>query len=244
MSGVSPTERTAAIAQQLLSRYGIVTREVAAAEALPGGFTAVYDVLKALEEAGRIRRGLFAGGIGAAQFAMPAALDVLRSLRNDPPEAEVVTLAAADPANPYGTLLRWPERRSGDGATPRNGAARGDGDGPPLRRAAGAHVVLVDGRLGAYVARGGRAVAVFLPEEEPARGRTATAVARALAGFALRPGESGLLIETIDGTSALRHPFTAWLLEAGFASSPQGLYPSPVAPATPSPELQRDPRGA
>ena len=104
------------MAQQLLRRYGIVTRESVAAESVPGGFAAVYEVFKGLEESGRVRRGYFATGVGAAQFALPAALEQLRLLR-DPPEApEVVVLAATDPANPYGAILPWPVTvRAADG---------------------------------------------------------------------------------------------------------------------------------
>ncbi len=86
----------------------MLTREVAGAEGMFGGFGAVYDVLKALEDAGRIRRGYFVGGVGATQFALPAALDLLRSLTTMPDEPEVVVLAATDPANPYGAILKWP----------------------------------------------------------------------------------------------------------------------------------------
>ncbi len=78
-TAVSVTESATALAQQLLSRYGVLTRAVAAAEGIAGGFSAVYDVLKAMEETGRIRRGYFAGGVGATQFALPPALDLLRS---------------------------------------------------------------------------------------------------------------------------------------------------------------------
>ena len=94
----------------MLNRYGVLTRESAASENLPGGFSAIYDVLKALEESGRIRRGYFVAGLGATQFALPAAVDLLRSLRNGPPleKPEMVTLAATDPANLYGSVLRWP----------------------------------------------------------------------------------------------------------------------------------------
>ncbi len=106
----SPTEWSTATAQQLLSRYGLITREVAAAEALPGGFSAIYDVLKALEDSGRIRRGYFVAGVGATQFALPAALDLLRSLRDRPEQADAVLLAATDPANPYGVMLKWPDQ--------------------------------------------------------------------------------------------------------------------------------------
>ena len=91
------TQWSTAMAQQLLSRYGVVTREVAAAEGIAGGFGAVYDVLKALEDAGRVRRGYFVGGVGATQFALPPALDLLRSLREPPDEPETLVLAATDP---------------------------------------------------------------------------------------------------------------------------------------------------
>ena len=83
-------------------------REVAGAEGIYGGFSAVYDVLKALEDAGRVRRGYFVGGVGATQFALPAALELMRSLRTEPDEPEVIVLAATDPANPFGTMLKWP----------------------------------------------------------------------------------------------------------------------------------------
>jgi ATP-dependent Lhr-like helicase len=123
-SPVSPTEWSAAMAQQLLTRYGLITREVAAAEGLPGGFSAVYDVLKALEDSGRIRRGYFVSGVGGAQFALPAALDLLRSLRDRPEQADAILLAATDPANPFGITLPWPDQGAGgpggagaDGAT-------------------------------------------------------------------------------------------------------------------------------
>ncbi len=135
-SPAGQTEWSHAIAQQLLTRYGVVFRETAHAENLPGGFSAVYDVLKALEERGRVRRGYFAADLGATQFAMPAAVDLLRSLRiTQQEQSEVVMLAATDPANPYGALLRWP-------AAPEEGSS--------LARSVGARVVLVDGALTAY----------------------------------------------------------------------------------------------
>ena len=95
---------------QLLTRYGVVFRETAHAEGLVGGFSAVYDVLKAMEESGKVRRGFFAADLGATQFAMPAAVDLLRTLRveREGEKGEMLMLAATDPANPYGALLRWP----------------------------------------------------------------------------------------------------------------------------------------
>jgi ATP-dependent Lhr-like helicase len=212
-AGVSATEWSNAVAQQLLSRYGVLTREVAAAEGIPGGFGAVYDVLKALEDAGRIRRGYFVAGVGANQFALPAALDLLRSLKEPPEEAEVVVLAATDPANPYGTILPWPASSSPE-----------DGDtGRAPTRTVGALVVLVNGALAAYVSRGARQLTVFLPDDEPARSTVARALAGRLAALARDP-ESGiaLLIGEINGLPSADHPLARYLIDAGFTPSAMG----------------------
>ncbi len=212
-SATSPTEWSTALAQQLLSRYGVLTREVAAAEGIPGGFGAVYDVLKAMEDAGRIRRGYFVAGVGATQFALPAALDLLRSLSTPPDDPEVVVLAATDPANPYGTILRWPA------ASP---DADGSGRGPT--RSAGSQVVLVNGVLAAYIGRGARQITAFLPDEEPARSLTGRALARRLAGIA-SSSESplALLIAEINGAPVSAHPLASFLVEAGFSPSAMGF---------------------
>ena len=186
---VSPTEWSTATAQQLLARYGVLTREVAAAEGISGGFSAVYDVLKAMEDAGRIRRGYFVGGVGATQFALPAALELMRSLREPPEDAETVVLAATDPANPYGTMLKWPAAGEADGT---------GGRGPT--RTVGSLVVLVNGSLAAYISRGGRQLLVFLPEDEPARSIVGRALASRLARLArAEEGRGGLLIAEING---------------------------------------------
>jgi ATP-dependent helicase Lhr and Lhr-like helicase len=111
-----PTEASYAQALQLVERYGVVTREAVLAEGLVGGFTNVYGVLKVLEERGQVRRGYFVDGLGAAQFAIPGAVDRLRSARETPdpvlhPEnvPDPIVLATTDPANPYGGTLSWPE---------------------------------------------------------------------------------------------------------------------------------------
>ncbi len=211
-AAVSPTECSAAIAQQLLARYGVLTREVAAAEGIVGGFSAVYHVLKAMEDAGRIRRGYFVSGVGATQFALPPALELLRALREPPDEAETVALSATDPANPFGTMLAWPAASSGDGA----------GRGPT--RTVGATVVLVNGALAAYISRGGRQILVFLPEDEPARSTTGLALAARLGAIARgEDGRAGLLIGEINGAPAADHPFAPFLIDAGFHRSPMGF---------------------
>ncbi len=139
------TERLHAWAIALLERHGVLTREAVNAEGLSGGFPAVYPVLRALEESGRIRRGYFVDGLGAAQFALPGAVDRLRALRDvELHEPTALLLAATDPANPYGAALPWPRR--------------GDDDRRPFQRAAGAYVAIVDGVAALYLERGGSAV--------------------------------------------------------------------------------------
>jgi ATP-dependent Lhr-like helicase len=213
-----------AIALQLLNRYGIVTRESVAQEGLPGGFGAVYDVLKALEESGRIRRGYFVDGLGATQFALPAAVDLLRSLRNSiqPERVELVTMAATDPANVYGSVLRWPS--VADEAETAEQAARS------LTRSVGASVVLRNGELMAYLRRNNPSLQVFLPAEEPDRTHAARDLANLLAAngqreMRLRPTDhrSGLLITSINGQPPHLHPFSRYLMEAGFQAAPLGL---------------------
>ncbi len=89
-------------------------RETAIAENIPRGYNTIYPALKTLEESGIIRRGMFVAGMGAAQFAATSAVDMLRSLRMEPPKPETIFLAASDPANPYGTLLPWPRGENGN----------------------------------------------------------------------------------------------------------------------------------
>ena len=211
-TAASDTHWSTATAQQLLARYGVVTRDLAATEGIAGGFGAVYDVLKALEDAGRVRRGYFVGGVGATQFALPPALELLRSLRDAPDEPEVVLMAATDPANPYGTTLKWPEAPAAEEAA---------GRGPT--RTVGALVVLVNGALAAYIPRGARQLLVFLPEDEPARSITGRALASRLAILARDEARGGLLVSEINGRDPLEHPVTPFLIEAGFNASAMGL---------------------
>src|SRR5262249_46909659 len=181
------TRWAAAVTQQLLARHGVLTREAVAAEAIPGGFGIVYPVLRGLEDTGRIRRGYFVAGLGATQFAMPGALDLLRSMRSAPDEVEIAVLAATDPANPYGATLKWPtkkqppspqktQRFSADSAA--SPVSVDAGRGPT--RSVGATVILVNGALAAYLARGDRQLVTFLPEAEPDRSKVARAVAHVL----------------------------------------------------------------
>ncbi|MFP5336352.1 MAG: ATP-dependent helicase [Actinomycetes bacterium] len=216
------TVRAHAVAEVLLDRYGVVTRGSVAAERVPGGFAAVYRVLAAMEEAGRVRRGYFVEGLGASQFATPGAVDRLRAtsrpvgddrparrghVRN-PEGTGTVVLAAADPANPYGAALPWPEREQPGSSGHRPG------------RKAGALVVLVHGELALYVERGGRSLLSWTDDEAVLQ-----AAADALA-LAVRDGALGrLTVQRTDGEGVLRgdHPLARALESAGFHATPRGL---------------------
>jgi ATP-dependent Lhr-like helicase len=230
---IRATEWRHAIAQQLLNRYGVIFRETAHAENLPGGFSAVYDVLKAMEESGKIRRGYFAADLGATQFAMPAAVDLLRSLREgraniDADRMEIVQLAATDPANPYGALLRWPTAR--DAAS-------------SLTRSVGARVVLANGALVAYLRRGNPSIQVFLPEEEPQRSNIAKALAMFFVEHVHTPSEepaprTGMLISTINGLAVVEHWMAHFLLDAGFSAGAMGFNVRRGLPPVPGPRTE------
>jgi ATP-dependent Lhr-like helicase len=219
---VSATEWSAALSQQLLARHGIVMRETAAAESVPGGYPVIYPALKTMEESGWIRRGMFVAGLGAAQFAMTSAIDMLRSLRTVPERPEAVHLAASDPANPYGAVLPWP----GVGS---------------MARAAGASVVLIDGELAAFLRRKNPSITVLLPEDEPDRSRVARELARTLANVAHRwqGKRTGLLIGEINDAPARDHFLANFLEEAGFVPSPLGFqmrrHVQPIEPMEPEP---------
>jgi ATP-dependent helicase Lhr and Lhr-like helicase len=214
------TIRAHALALTLLERHGVLTRGAVASERIPGGFAAVYPVLRAMEEAGQCRRGYFVEGLGAAQFALPGAVDRMRALADRPRAADpgarasisaerAVVLAAADPAQPYGAALPWPDR-SGETSSHRPG------------RKAGALVVLVDGALVLYVERGGRTLLSWTDDPERL-GPAATALAAAV-----RDGALGRLsVERADGLTVGSgihgSPLAQALEAAGFRPTPRGL---------------------
>jgi ATP-dependent Lhr-like helicase len=208
------TRRSHALAETLLDRYGVVIKGAVAAERTPGGFAAVYPVLRALEESGRCRRGYFVEGLGAAQFALGGAVDRLRALRGDPvapgpdarpdPASGAVVLAATDPANPYGAALPWPETATAGGHRP--------------GRKAGALVVLVGGHLVLYVERGGRTLLSWSDD------RSLLQPAVDALALAVREGALGrLTVERADGESINDSPLGAALEAAGFHPTPRGL---------------------
>ncbi len=202
------TERLHALALALLDRHGVLTREAVIGEDVEGGFAGVYPVLRALEEAGRIRRGYFVDGLGAAQFALAGAIDRLRAVREpDPERSRVDLLAAADPAQPYGAALAWPRR--------------GDDDRRPFQRAAGAQVVLVDGAAVLYVERGGKGLATFPAADDPDRSALALA---ALGGLLAEGRARELVLSRVDGAPLdPEHPWRARLADAGFVPGYRGM---------------------
>ncbi len=228
---VTRTERVHALALALLERHGIVTREAVAAEPIEGGFAAVYPVLRAMEEAGRVRRGYFVDGLGAAQFALPGAVDRLRALRDQPGEAAgehgriVRLLAAADPANPYGAALAWPRR--------------GDDDRRPYQRAAGAYVALVDGAAVLYLDRGGTSLQVLPAGEEPA---TLAAALGCLGDLVADGRVRELVISKTDGEPVATSRWRDALREAGFVPGYRGYAlrrSAPVEAGSPRPIIAR-----
>ena len=193
------TESALARAHQLLDRYGVVTRETALGEGQEGGFAGVYPVLKALEERGEARRGYFVAGLGAAQFALPGAVDRLRAVRAPESDAAPVVLAATDPAQPYGAALAWPES-----------------PGRPAR-AAGAHVVLADGVPLVMLERGGRSLATFAGAE------SSDAWIDAVVGLVKNGRLRKLEIAKVDGVPVRETPWAARLEAVGFTSAYRGM---------------------
>jgi ATP-dependent helicase Lhr and Lhr-like helicase len=249
---ISVTEWSANVAQQLLVRHGIVLRETAIAENVPRGYPTIYPALKIMEDSGWVRRGMFVAGLGAAQFAMPAAVDMLRSLRSAQETLEALFLAATDPANPYGSLLPWPRREdnggpndSGGGIAAKSanesagqidGQAGASGSSPSvshgMSRTSGAGVILINGHLTAFLRRRNQEIQVFLPESEPERTRFARELGKKLAELAIRRQgrKTGLLIGAINGEPARQHFLARFLEESGFVNTAAGFQMRRIAP--------------
>ncbi len=211
------TERLHSVVTALLERHGVLTRDAVASEDIAGGFSAVYPILRAMEEAGRIRRGYFIEGLGAAQFALPGAVDRLRALRepgqtgtSERPTTHL--LAASDPANPYGAAIPWPRRD--------------ESDRRPLQRAAGAYVVLVDGAAALYLERGGHSLQLLPASADAAV--TASAVAalsHLVEGGRLRE----LILTRVDGEPVAGSRWKDRLEEGGFVQGYRGHVLRPSA---------------
>jgi ATP-dependent helicase Lhr and Lhr-like helicase len=189
-----------ALAELLLERQGIVTRDGVRAEGIPGGYGAVYGELRALETLGLCRRGYFVEGLGGAQFALGGAVERLRELRERGEEPAPQVLAAADPAQPYGASLPWPKRANARAA-----------------RVAGAHVVLLGGEAVLYVERGGRSLVPLLdPDETWLRPALAALVAHVRGG-----GVKRLAVERFDSEPVTESDVMPLLVDAGFLAGPR-----------------------
>ncbi|QEC46573.1 DEAD/DEAH box helicase [Baekduia soli] len=199
-------DRRRTTAELLLERHGIVTREHVLAEGVPGGFSSLYDALSSLETLGVCRRGYFVEGLGGAQFALPGAVERLRTQADRADEAPPIVLAATDPAQPYGAALPWPARRDG-------------GDRAKPARAAGAYVVLAGAEPALYVERGGRGLQVLTERDDP-RLRPAL---EALAAFVTADRRHKLSLERVDGEPVVGSDLEAVLIEVGFRAGPRKL---------------------
>ncbi|KQX21332.1 ATP-dependent helicase [Variovorax sp. Root434] len=205
---VTDTARALARVEGLLDRYGVVTRSAAVTEDIPGGFPALRPVFRGMEDVGRVLRGRFVEGLGAAQFAERVTVDRLRELAGAPPaEPVAVSLSAADPANPFGTFMPWPSHPS---------SAR------PVRRA-GSFVVLVDGRLMFYLAQGGRHLLSYGDADAVAMARPLAIGLTALAAALKREKLATFTLERVDDQTPHKSPLCAALRAIGFSSAPKGL---------------------
>jgi ATP-dependent helicase Lhr and Lhr-like helicase len=237
-AGVPGPERRRALAELLLERYGIVTREQVLAEGIEGGFAMLYDTFCNLETLGICRRGYFIEGMGGAQFALPGAVERLRAggavgrLTGEDHARSALVIAAADPAQPYGAALPWPRREALDG---KGAAVR---PGRPAR-VAGAYVVLVEDQPVLYVERGGRGLLTLLDGADAQVGDSGVARAGQMSGgrdaaqlhdalgalaAAVRDGRVGkLALERIDGQPAIGSGLAELLVELGFQPGPRRL---------------------
>ncbi len=198
-----PGQRRRTLAELLLERYGIVTREQVLAEGIAGGFSILYDALSQLETLGVCRRGYFVEGLGGAQFALPGAVERLRAQRAVE-EAPPLVLAATDPAQPYGAALPWPRR----GEERRHAA-----------RVRGAYVVLAGAEPVLYVEKGGRGIVTLV---EPGDARLYPAF-EALAGFITAGRGRKLSLERVDGEPVVGSAHEPMLVELGFRAGPSKL---------------------
>ena len=199
-----------------MNRYGIVTRETVSSEAVAGGFSKLYPIFKAMEESGRVRRGYFVAGQGAAQFAAPGAEDRLRDAgavdQTDYDNVPSIILAATDPANPYGASLPWPH------AVPSHEDKQKT---PRPQRTPGARVVLKDGCLIGYLSKGRKRLLTFVPLDEPVRTKSIEALVEGL--VLLAKSEANLYLGEIVCDASIKPDLDRALQDKGFVRFSDGL---------------------
>ena len=227
---VTPEQRAIEQVEILLDRYGVVAQPLVDKEGVPGGFSALYPVLKRMEEHGRLVRGMFVTGFGAAQFAEHGTVDALREATEH--MRSPVALSVLDPANLYGSALRWP-------GVPH-------GAGKPTRREGGL-VVIAAGEAVVYATPKSKHLTVF--EGEAANGADTGLGADAVPGvdagggldaeagsdrlrlgltelaYALRRcGPGTVTFADVNGAALnARSPYARVLHQAGFTPVPQGM---------------------
>jgi ATP-dependent Lhr-like helicase len=203
---VSATKRQTTLVMSLLARHGVLVREALKAEDVQGGFSAIYEVLRAMEDAGRVRRGYFVEGLGATQFAHGGSEELLRSEREREAGEVARLLAATDPASPWGAALAWPQR-----------------EGARAMRSDGANVVIApDGRLLAWLGRKERTVLTFFASDARQAESDAALVAEALSRSVLARERLAYLIAAVDGEDVARSKLGKALLTAGFQATSRG----------------------
>lgn len=200
---VSETERAHARAGTFLERYGVVSRDALKTETVRGGFSSVYPVLRAMEDSGQVRRGWFVEGLLGAQFALPGAVDRLRSVRETRGEIKRVCLAVLDPANPWGALIAWPPTRDLE---------------HKARRVAGAHVILIDGAPVLWIAPKRKHIISFADVDDEAIRAAIQCLVE------LQSPKRPRTIERIDGVEAPRHELCAQFCEHGYVEDYRGLF--------------------
>ncbi|ADB54193.1 DEAD/DEAH box helicase [Conexibacter woesei] len=198
-----PSARRRALAELLLERYGLLTRELVLAEGIPGGFSGIYSELSQLETLGIARRGYFVEGLGGAQFALPGAVERLRAQRA-PEEAPPLVLAATDPAQPFGAALPWPKR---------------EGETRRPARTPGANVVIAGSEPVLYLERGGKALQVLVDPEDP-RVRPAF---DALADHTRAGRIRRIALEKVNGEPVMGTRWEELLADVGFSVGPRRL---------------------
>lgn len=232
-SGQSSTVQAVALVESLLDRYGVVTRDIVLAAGVPGGLSMLYPVLKAMEEAGDLARGMFVEGMGPAQFAQRETVEALRAFAQPADAsapASLVALPADDPACLFGAGIPWPdvawdavgEAPAVDSALV---AAR------PARRE-GALVVIADGSPVLWAAPRLKSLLAFSADEKLLEAAVAALVASVRAALK-REGASAarrkIVVEHFNGRDVLATPAASWLQSAGLVRLPDGfrLYASP-----------------
>lgn len=215
----TPEEQAIDVVDVLLDRYGVVSQPIVEQAGITGGFSAIYPVLKRMEEQGVLARGMFVRGFGAAQFAQRETVDVLRDYANGP--SSTVSLDATDPANLYGAAMAWPDPAGmGDTHDDASASASAEGRSPakPIRRA-DACTVIRGGEALLYIGvKSGRLVMFTSVESLQEQ------ACKALADMLHRHMGGSVTIKDCNGVPLTqRGGVTVALRAAGFAPSPQGM---------------------